>query len=375
MAPPVAGYALWLDASDTSSITSSGGAVSQWNDKSGNGWHVTQLTAGNKPTTGVNTINGLNVITFDGSNDYLACTASGGDKNQPGYVFVVAYFSGTPAATKYILAFHQAPLAIGTVSGGNGSMAAGTALNTTAGIWSSNTRLLTCFFNGASSAIRVDKAADNSGTAGTGYFFRFADYLFRVGCSPTFAGSNVWNGHIAEIIWYPSDIGTTNRDSVESYLYDKWFAPPTPTITAAATLPALTAAATLVPSDSITAGATLPGLTGAATLAPSNPLSATATLPALTGAAVLAPSDPMTAAATLPALTGAATLAPAAPFTAAATLPALTAAAVLGRIPAPRGTVTLEDTAARGTITVADTTSRGRITIHDAAARGTITVE
>ena len=148
-----------------------------------------------------------------------------------------------------------------------------------------------------------------------------------------------------------------------------------PTITAAATLPGLTAAATLAPSDPITAAATLPGLTGAATLAPSDPISAAATLPALTGAAVLAPSDPMTAAATLPALTAAATLAPAAPFTGAATLPALTAAAVLGRIPAPRGVVTLTDTAARGTITVANTTSRGRITVHDAAARGTITVE
>ena len=148
-----------------------------------------------------------------------------------------------------------------------------------------------------------------------------------------------------------------------------------PTITAAATLPRLTAAATLAPSDPITAAATLPGLTDSGTLAPSTPLTAAATLPALTGAAVLAPSDPMTGAATLPALTAAATLAPAAPFTGAATLPALTAAATLGRIPAPRGVVTLENTAARGTITVAGTTSRGRITIHDAAARGTITVE
>ena len=148
-----------------------------------------------------------------------------------------------------------------------------------------------------------------------------------------------------------------------------------PTITATATLPGLTAAATLAPADPITAAATLPGLTASATLAPSDPITAAATLPALTGAAVLAPSDPMTAAATLPALTASATLAPAAPFTGAATLPALTAAAVLGRIPAPRGVVTLEDTTARGTITVAGTTSRGRITIHDAAARGTITVE
>ena len=33
---------LWLDASDAASITSSGGLVSQWSDKSGNGRHATQ---------------------------------------------------------------------------------------------------------------------------------------------------------------------------------------------------------------------------------------------------------------------------------------------------------------------------------------------
>lgn len=62
----VAGCVLWHDASDTSSITSSGGAVSQWNDKSASGWHVTQSTAAEKPTTGANTQNGRNTISFDG---------------------------------------------------------------------------------------------------------------------------------------------------------------------------------------------------------------------------------------------------------------------------------------------------------------------
>lgn len=58
--------ALWLDASDTATITSSGGSVSQWDDKSGNNHHVTQSTAGAKPTTGSATQNGLNVLSFDG---------------------------------------------------------------------------------------------------------------------------------------------------------------------------------------------------------------------------------------------------------------------------------------------------------------------
>ena len=66
--------ALWLDASDAASITSSGGAVSQWSDKSGNAHHATQSVAASKPTTGANTQNGLNVLTFDGVDDYLTIT-------------------------------------------------------------------------------------------------------------------------------------------------------------------------------------------------------------------------------------------------------------------------------------------------------------
>lgn len=46
----ISGLALWLDASDASSITLDGSSnVSQWNDKSGNGRHVTQSTALNRP--------------------------------------------------------------------------------------------------------------------------------------------------------------------------------------------------------------------------------------------------------------------------------------------------------------------------------------
>lgn len=60
-----AGLALWLDASDASSITDSSGLVSQWNDKSGNARHMTQATGGLQPSTGVVTQNGLNVLRFE----------------------------------------------------------------------------------------------------------------------------------------------------------------------------------------------------------------------------------------------------------------------------------------------------------------------
>jgi len=54
---------LWLDAADTDTITETAGAVSQWDDKSGNGNDATQSTGANQPITGTDTIGGLNALT------------------------------------------------------------------------------------------------------------------------------------------------------------------------------------------------------------------------------------------------------------------------------------------------------------------------
>lgn len=66
--------ALWLDASDASTITLNGSAVSQWNDKSGNNRHATQATAANQPTYSATGLNGKPTLTFDGSSDNLQAT-------------------------------------------------------------------------------------------------------------------------------------------------------------------------------------------------------------------------------------------------------------------------------------------------------------
>jgi hypothetical protein len=45
--------------------------VSQWNDKSGRGNNATQGSATSQPTTGSTTQAGLNVISFDGTDDFM----------------------------------------------------------------------------------------------------------------------------------------------------------------------------------------------------------------------------------------------------------------------------------------------------------------
>jgi hypothetical protein len=65
---------LWIDFSDSNSITNSSG-ISQASDKSGNGRHLLQATPGNRPAYTLTQQNGLNVATFDGSSDSMSLAA------------------------------------------------------------------------------------------------------------------------------------------------------------------------------------------------------------------------------------------------------------------------------------------------------------
>jgi hypothetical protein len=56
---------LWLDASDSSTITESSNKVSAWTDKGTYGRDTEQLVEGNKPTTNAYTINDLNTLFFN----------------------------------------------------------------------------------------------------------------------------------------------------------------------------------------------------------------------------------------------------------------------------------------------------------------------
>jgi hypothetical protein len=81
--------ALWLDAADSGTITTVSGAVSQWNDKSGNARNAAQSTAGNRPA--LTTVSGLQVLRFDGSNDFMNIAASFFPSGAPsGVAFIIA---------------------------------------------------------------------------------------------------------------------------------------------------------------------------------------------------------------------------------------------------------------------------------------------
>jgi hypothetical protein len=79
---------LWLDASDSSTLSDTGGLVDTWRDKSGSGYNHTG-SAGQRPVTGTRTLNGHNVVDFDGTDDTMSIAVGpqpGGNNQMIGIV-------------------------------------------------------------------------------------------------------------------------------------------------------------------------------------------------------------------------------------------------------------------------------------------------
>lgn len=218
--PPVAGYQAWYDAADTSTLTLASGRVSQWNDKSANGYHVTQGTAGNQPLyTGAGTINGITCLQFDPARiDHLTNTAYAGAA-QPYTVFAVVDADNTAAAK---VAFYGS-----TASTGRGFItlltteAASTNFGTTlsgATTGLVSPVLLTSVINGVSSSVYVNSVLDASGDAGA----NTASDL-RIGANQAPLGG--FSGLIAEIILYHSILSAEDRLANEEHLRRKWATP------------------------------------------------------------------------------------------------------------------------------------------------------
>jgi len=89
------GVVLWLDAADSSTIAADGsGYVATWEDKSGNGYDATQTDSDHKPKTGLATVNGLNVLSFDGSDNVNMAAATIPTGSTPYTIFTVWNASG-----------------------------------------------------------------------------------------------------------------------------------------------------------------------------------------------------------------------------------------------------------------------------------------
>ena len=202
---------LWLDASDTSTITESGGSVSQWDDKSGNGNDVTQGTAALQPTTGTRTLNGLNVLDF--IDDRLGGTFAGGNIAQPFTLVAVATSDLATAGYRYIAHGDSPSSYLGFIGSANLALGGGVVLTSSTG--GTDPHIIVATANSTSSLIRVD-GNETTGDAGTRAF----NTPFGIGAFSTPA--SYWDGTIAEIIVVDGTLTADQITATESYLASKW---------------------------------------------------------------------------------------------------------------------------------------------------------
>ncbi len=221
--PVTNGLAFWLDASDADSITDSAGAVSQWNDKSGGGNHAIQATGANQPITNSTTLNSLNVVDFDGSNDFLdsnfqfsitqdytvfAIGVNTGTANFRGMFTqwdpgVNVIYIGTTNANLYYAGFHTGSLSSG-VSTQSSTVAVINRLEYHNGDSPNNYYYINNSLVGSG-----DGNPDDPGSA-TVKIGRFN------------SGSYFWQGPIAEILVYSRILNASEITQVETYLGDRW---------------------------------------------------------------------------------------------------------------------------------------------------------
>jgi hypothetical protein len=200
--------ALWLDAADAGTITESGGAVSQWNDKSGNNRHATQSDATRRPAFTSSALNGYSALTFDGTNDGLTCGdafhsanllifAVAKTSNATAEQNIVTKWNGTGNQREFIFRFRSTNK-VGAFFSFDGSSANSSFLDTTgtAGTgWTiggavRNGTALTVSLNGSqnSSTLASSSLFNSTASLDIGYFFD---------------GSNVFeplNGQIATVV-------------------------------------------------------------------------------------------------------------------------------------------------------------------------------
>lgn len=218
--------ALWLDAADTATISQSGGLVSQWDDKSGHGYHATQATSSAQFGTGSRTINGRNAVECDGSNDFMTLPSGLYTMTTGATTTFIAFQTDTIAASNQLLmdggatGFNYRPGWI--VSSGIKTIhnAAST----------SNEALINSVVNTTGPHIVTMKRDDvlqtiyfDGGSATTAPAINGTMTALRI-CRST-GSTSPYDGLIGEILIYTRALNDTERGNVRSYLSTKWGTP------------------------------------------------------------------------------------------------------------------------------------------------------
>ena len=245
----VTGCVGWYDASDSATLldtiisgspVADGAAVEVFADKSALGTirDFRQTAAANKPIRRAAQINGLDVLDFDGTNDYMALDSGGGSyfydyatQAQAKTVFVVSQ----PVTAATVADATAVNLYASTTTGAGGLITGEIAYRTnTRTFVSDGTAATTCSLS-APSIITLSQSGagniedvismwlDGSSVArdsGNDGALVAADVVTELGAATL--SSLYFDGYICEVIFYDNELSAGDRGDVETYLANKW---------------------------------------------------------------------------------------------------------------------------------------------------------
>ncbi len=224
---------MWLDASDTSTVftnsscttpaTSGGDRIGCWQDKSGNNKHAIQTNNSRRPELDTSAQNSLDAIWFQGSGERTLDVASANWQPSNKFTAFIVYFQDNADTLGIIFATYPNATAdfmmVSTTYTSNrykyfdyNKWVSGSLHS--AGDWVINTyhrdgNSMNLYHDG------IHDATWNSlNSAGPG--------VARIGAYTNTAYSNLFHGHIAEIVWFAENLSSEDRLKMEGYLAHKW---------------------------------------------------------------------------------------------------------------------------------------------------------
>ena len=220
----IPGCQLWLDAADSSSLVLSGSNVTQWNDKSGNGYHMNTIAGSTiwsgsaaYPTIGTS-INGLQTVNFVAQSGLKQSTTLDGVKNLF-WVGRIADATGSGTGPYYFLLGHDTHYDWHTPIGQkfiqSGAAQDGIANAFPASLFTNDPNAVT---NTAFSSINLPSPPNVSllSVAGITGNSRYQGICYD---RTTHIG---WCGDLAEVLIFNTALTTSQRQQVEGYLAQKW---------------------------------------------------------------------------------------------------------------------------------------------------------
>ncbi len=202
-------------------VTSASSAVSSWGDVSGFDNDASQSTSANQPTLVSNSMNGNPVIRFDGTNSKLTLPTSAtlGIQSNPYEMFIVAKSSSSNVQFLIAGGYENFEYHLNGAAGARFIPLNSTFIDKgSAGNYADgNAHVFSARASSSGGAVRVD--GTDGGTSSADILSSNSGAL-QLGVRSD--GTYYFNGDIAEVILYNTNLSTSDRSTVEHYLANRY---------------------------------------------------------------------------------------------------------------------------------------------------------